>query len=189
MKSYSSRAFTFLAGASLLSCAGCGAADDGTAPRANLTTEADGTILIEMESDNVIDGRRPKLVLVCKQGSPPGLRLDFVRSPATPPPPREVFAQVQAKGSVEVTIELSWREDSRWQARYPQPDQPGSDSDDRENQRRLVPILYAFSRERLLYLTPPAAYAPGERLVWDPDTLGPHLAAAQTCAFTERPTI
>lgn len=186
MKSSAARILSALV---LLSVGGCGAADNGTPPRADLTTAADGTTLIEIESDSMIDGRRPKLVLVCKTGSPPGVRLDFVRPPETPPPAREVFAQVQAKGGPEVTIELSRIEGSRWEARSPRPDQPQSDSDDRENLRRLASILYAFSRERLLYLTPPAAYAPGDRLVWNPRTLGPHLAAAQACAFTERPTI
>ena len=186
MKSYPAPAWL---GLLLLAGAGCSGGVDESAPRATLETAADGTTLIAVESDTLIDGRRPKLVLVCKAGSPPGLQLDFVRAPATPPPAREVFAQVQAKGGVEVTIELSRIEGARWQAPSPDPRQPESDSDDRENQRRLVPILYAFSRERLLYLTPPAAYAPGERLVWNPRTLGEHLAAAQVCAFTERPTI
>lgn len=173
----------------LLSCAGCGPTDDGSAPRASLTAAADGTTLISVDSDTVIDGQRPKLILVCKPGQPAGLRLDLVRPPASPPPAREVFAQVQARGGVEVTVELSWKGEARWEARSPDPNQPASAYDDLENQRRLVPILYAFSRERLLYLTPPAAYGPGERLVWDPDTLGEHLPAAQACAFTERPTI
>lgn len=189
MKSPSTRIFGAGAAAWLLACGGCSGADDGTAPRASLITEADRTTLISVESETVIDGQRPKLILVCKAGQPAGLRLDLVRPPASPPPAREVFAQVQARGGVEVTVELSWQSEARWEARAPDPDQPASAYDDQENQRRLVPILYAFSRERLLYLTPPAAYGPGERLVWDPDTLGEHLPAAQTCAFTERPTI
>jgi hypothetical protein len=161
---------------------------DGTGPSATIKrSETTGAQLIVVESDTLVDGRRPTMTLVCKPGELAALQLDLVRAPATPPPPRGIFAQMEVAGSNQITIELVWMTGSTWAPLLPQPGQATSDSEGRDNQRRLLPILYAFARERALRLTPPAEYGPGYDLVWSPETLGPHLRAAQACAAVETP--
>jgi hypothetical protein len=141
---------------------------------------------ITIESDTLVDGRRPTLTLVCRADEPVTFQLNLVRPPASPPPLRGVFAQMQVKGGPEVTVELGWTGGAAWQARIPHPAQDYSDTDDRNNQQRFLPILHAFTRERKLTLRPPAAYTPGGDVVWSPQTMGPHLARAQECASLEK---
>lgn len=166
----------------LLGAAGCSSGDDAPAPTVSVERTAAGNgDFISIESDTLVDGRRPRLILVCEDGMPATFHLDLVRPPASPPPLRGVFAQIQAKGGPEVTIELGWVTNATWVARRPHPSQADSAFDDRENQRRMVPVLHAFGKQRELTITPPAAHGPGERLVWSPQTYAPQLAAVQDC--------
>ncbi len=170
----------------LLGVANCSGAAMDDAPTVSVGRSAGGGDLITIESDTLIGGRRARLTLVCEPGTPATFQADLVRPPASPPPLRDVFAQLQAKGGPEVTIELGWMGGARWQARVPHPSQPQSDTDDRNNQQRILPILHAFSRERKLTLRPPKDYSPGGEVVWSPQTLGPHLGKAQECASLDK---
>lgn len=140
---------------------------------------------IRIESDTLVDGKRPTLILVCRRGEPATFRVDLVRSPASPPPLR-VFAQMQVKGGPEVTIELGWLEGAIWAPKMPDPKQPEWDAPDRNNRERVLPILHAFSRERTLTMKPPSAYGPNQELVWSPKTYGPEVGAVQRCAALDR---
>jgi hypothetical protein len=164
----------------LLYAAGCGAPAPDNAPTAVLERSADDAELISIESDTFVDGRRPKLTLVCRAGKPATFRLDLVRPPASPPPMR-VFAQVQVKGGPEVTIELGLLERAIWEPKMPRPDQPQFEAPDRNNQERVLPILHAFSRERALTITPPAGYGPADKLVWSPQTYAAHGPRLRRC--------
>lgn len=95
----------------LLGAASCSApAPDGAAPIVKLEKAGAGDgELITIESDAVVDGQRPKLILVCRPGEAATFRLDLVRPPKSPPPLR-VFAQFQVKGGPKVTIELGSRD-------------------------------------------------------------------------------
>jgi hypothetical protein len=169
-----------------LGAASCSGAPQDDAPAVSLAQSAGGGDLITIESDTMVDGRRARLTLVCERGKPATFQTDLVRAPANPPPLRDVFAQLQAKGGPEVTIELAWMGGANWQARVPHPSQPDSDTDDRNNQQRILPILHAFTRERKLTLRPPDAYTPGGDVVWSPQTMGPHLGRAQECAALDK---
>jgi hypothetical protein len=165
----------------------CCSAPQGDAPTATLERVDGGRVdRLTIESDRMVDGRRARLILLCEGGKPVTFELDLVSPPASPPPPRDVFAQMQVKGGPLVTIELAWLGGAKWRARIPRADQPYSDTDDRNNQQRFLPVLHAFTRERRLLMRPPATYAPVGELVWSPQTLGPHLARAQECALLEK---
>lgn len=181
--------FQWVCGIALASCAVACSAPDTDIAAPTVTVEKSGAPpadLITIESDTVIDGRRARLTLVCEPGKPATFQTDLVRPPSNRPPERDVFAQLQAKGGPEVTIELAWMGGAGWRARIPHPSQPQSDTDDRNNQQRILPILHAFSRERKLTLRPPAAFAPGGDVVWSPQTFGPHLGRVQECASLEK---
>jgi hypothetical protein len=166
-------------GSSLILAPGCAAPAPQDAPTTVIEETGDGERIV-IESDMVVDGQRPKLVLVCRAGQPATFQVDLVRRPARIPPQR-VFAQVQVKGGPEVTIELGLIEGALWEPKMPRPDQPETEAPDRNNQERVLPILHAFSRERALTITPPADYAPGGRLVWSPQTYAPHGARLRRC--------
>ena len=170
----------------LLSATGCGSSAPESAPTVLLERSPGGDAeFITIESDTFVDGRRPKLTLVCRAGKPATFRLDLVRSPASPPPQR-VFAQVQVKGGPEVTIELGLVEGAIWEPKMPRPDQPQFEAPDRNNQDRVLPILHAFSRERALTITPPAAHGPAGKLVWSPQTYAPHGPLLRRCTELDR---
>jgi hypothetical protein len=170
----------------VLCATACGAPAPDDAPTIVLERPAGGEAeFITIESDTLVDGRRPKLILVCRAGRPATFRLDLVRPPADPPPMR-VFAQVQVKGGPEVTIELGLSEGAVWEPKMPRADQPEFDAPDRNNQERVLPILHAFSRERALTITPPAAYGPAGKLVWSPQTYAPHGALLRRCTELDR---
>jgi len=170
----------------LLCAAACGGPAQENAPTVVVERSADGdSQLVTIESDNVVDGRRPKLILVCRTGRPASFRLDLVRPPAAPPPLR-VFAQVQVKGGPEVTIDLGLREGAIWEPKMPRPDQPELEAPDRNNQERVLPILHAFSRERALTINPPPAYGPAGKLVWSPQTYAPHGPLLRRCTELDR---
>lgn len=176
-----SAVWRFLPAAPLLLAAAC----SGTAPEAAAPTvvleKADGGELIAIESEAVLDGRRPKLTLVCRSGQPANFRLDLVQPPANPPSER-VFAQMQVKGGPEVTIELRWLNGALWEAKMPDANHPDTEAPDRNNQERVVPVLHAFSRQRALTITPPPGYGPKQRLAWSPQTYEPQRGAVQRCA-------
>lgn len=140
-----------------------------------------GASFIVIESDTLIDGRRPRLTLVCEPGRRASFRLDVVRPPANAPPFRDVFAQIQVKGGPEVTIELGWMGAAAWLPRVPDSGRDYSALDQAENERRIVPILHAFGKKRALTITLPAPHGPGDRLEWSPETFAPRLAAVQDC--------
>lgn len=176
-------------GAFLVCTTGCSAPGDKGAEPVTIVekSEAGAATLIAIESDTLVNGRRPQLTLVCEKGKTASFQLDLVSPPPAPPPDRGVFAQVQVKGGPEVTIELGWTGAASWVPRLPHPSRAYSAFDDEDNQRRMLPILHAFSRERILTLRPPAAHGPAQDLVWNPRTLGPHLKAAQECAALPPP--
>lgn len=177
-----SRAFGSIQVALLLGLAGC-SQSEGEAAKATIERSPDGkAVSIAIESDTLIDGRRATMTMTCPGDAPTTTRFDLVRPPVSPPEPRTVFAQIQIKGGPEATIELDWKGGATWEARMPSPSEPASDSDDRENQRRLMPILHAYSRERQLTLRPPAGHTSGGSVVWSPRAPGPELLAAQACA-------
>jgi len=164
----------------------CGSPAPDNAPSVLLERSPDGDAeLITIESDTFVDRRRPKLTLVCRAGKPATFRLDLVRPPASPPPLR-VFAQVQVKGGPEVTIELGLVEGAIWEPKMPRPDQPQFEAPDRNNQDRVLPILHAFSRERALTITPPAAYGPAGKLVWSPQTYAQYGPLLRRCTELDR---
>jgi hypothetical protein len=169
---------------SLLCAASCSAPAPVDAPTV-VVERFSGGELIAIDSDSLVDGRRPKLILECRPGLPATFRLDLVQPPAGAPPQR-VFAQMQVKGGPKVTIELGWLEGALWAPKMPDPKQPEFEAPDRNNQERVVPILHAFSRERALTITPPADYGPKQELVWSPATYMPQLEAVQSCAALER---
>lgn len=171
-------------GLSLLLVAGCSAPAPQDAPTTVIQRSGDGE-LITIESDMVVDGTRPRLILVCRAGRTATFRLDLVRPPASVPPQR-VFTQVQVKGGPEVTIELGLVEGAMWEPKMPRPDQPETEAPDRNNQERVLPILHAFSRERALTITPPADYGPGGKLAWSPATYAPHGALLRRCTELDR---
>lgn len=171
----------FLPGAPLLLAASCSAPDLEAAAPTVTVQQADGGELIAIESDAVLDGRRPKLTLVCRAGQPATFRLDLVDPPANAPTER-VFAQMQVKGGPEVTVELRWLGGSLWEAKMPDPSRPDTEAPDRNNQERVVPVLHAFSRERALTITPPPEAGLRQRLAWSPGTYEPHSAEVQRCA-------
>jgi hypothetical protein len=169
----------------LLGIANCSPPADAGPTTSVARSEALNADLIAIESDTLVDGKRPRLSLICRPGLPANFQVDLVRPPAGPPAGR-VFAQMQVKGGPEVTVELRWLEDARWEAKMPDPNQPATEAPDRNNQERVVPILHAFSRERMLTITPPAQFGPAQKLVWNPRTYAPHLAAVQSCAALDR---
>jgi hypothetical protein len=171
----------FLSGGPLLLAASCSAPDLEAAAPTVTVQQADGGELIAIESDAVLDGRRPKLTLVCRAGQPATFRLDLVDPPANAPTER-VFAQMQVKGGPEVTIELKWLGGAGWEAKMPDPNSPDTEAPDRNNKERVVPVLHAFSRERALAITPPPDHGPKQRLVFSPETYEPQQAAVQRCA-------
>lgn len=164
----------------------CSSQPDENAPLVHLSKSPTGGDLVSIESDTMIDGRRARLILLCEPGKPVAFHADLVRPPANTPPARDVFAQLQAKGGPEVTVELAWMGGATWRARIPREDQAYSDTDDRNNQQRFLPILHAFSRERKLTLRPPEAYTPGGDVVWRTETMGPHLSRVQGCASLDK---
>jgi hypothetical protein len=168
----------------LLSAAACSAPAPEDPPRTVIEKSGDAE-LVAIESDMMVDGRRPTLTLVCRAGRPATFRLDLVRGPASPPPQR-VFAQVQVKGGPEVTVELGLLEGAVWEPKMPRPDQPQTEAPDRNNQERVLPILHAFSRERSLTITPPAAFGPSGKLVWSHETYAPHGPLLRRCTELDR---
>jgi len=149
-------------------------------------SEALDTDFITIESDTLVDGKRPTLTLVCGSGETATFQMNLVRPPSSPPPLRGVFAQMQVKGGPKVTIELGWLDGAAWAPRMPHSTQPDTIDPDLNNQERVLPILHAFSRERALTITPPAGYGPDQEIVFSPRTFGPHLPAAQRCAALNR---
>jgi len=143
------------------------------------------TDFITIESDTLVDGKRPKLTLVCRSGQTASFRLDLVRPPSSPPL-GAVFAQLQVKGGPPVTIELGWLGDASWEPRMPHSSRPDTITPDHNNKERVLPVLHAFSRERALTITPSPGHGPDQAIVFSPQTFGPHLPAAQRCAAIDR---
>jgi len=174
-----------LRAAPLLLAAGCSASRPDAAAPTIVVEKMDGGELIAIESEAVVDGRRPKLILICRIGQAANFQLDTVQPLAASPSGR-VFAQMQVKGGPEVTVELRWLGGSLWEAKMPDPSRPDTEAPDRNNQERVVPVLHAFSRERALTITPPPEAGLRQRLVWSPGTYESHSAEVQRCAALPR---
>lgn len=119
-------------------------------------------VFVTVEAEAAIEGRRPRLALVCDGTAQPSFQLYLIQAPASPPPLRGTYGTFTVDDGESQRIELGWGTEDAWMP------------SDREK-AAAARLVRAFVRGSELRFTPPAAYSSGEAFVWRATTFAPQL--------------